>query len=275
MGIITVSRMHGSGGTAFARQLAKRLGYSFVDRTRVNRECREDDTQVSSFGLGGDANPGLYEKMQELMVDPDYHKVSLIACVLHRALENNVIFTGMGTGVILSGMPNAINIRIVRRLEERVSEIARVKSIGYDDAFDLVEKMDEGKHEFVMRYFGADVSDPAIYHAVINSSHVSLDDAIDISVNYVNKHLAPSHTKEMEAAMRMSLLEKRAELVLFHIGMAHCYGRLAFKVVEGILRITGTVRSDAEKNRLLQTLRQNNEILRIDDEMQTGVFEGV
>ncbi len=127
MGIISVSRLHGSGGTVFARELAKRLDYSFVNRTFINKECRESDEHISVFGIGGDATPGLYEKMQELMVNPDYHKVSLVACILDRALENNVVFTGMGTGIVLAGMANTINIRMVRRMDERVSEIARVK----------------------------------------------------------------------------------------------------------------------------------------------------
>lgn len=273
MGIISVSRLHGSGGTYFARELAKRLDHSFVNRMSINKECRESDKHVSVFGIGGDATPELYEKMQELMVNPDYHKISLVACILVRALENNVVFTGMGTGIVLAGMANTINIRIVRRMEERVGEIARVKDIGYDDAYDLVERMDEGKREFIMRYFGADVGDPSIYHAVINSSHIPLDDAIDITADYSHKHLTPSHEGDAEKALKSLLLERRAELLLFHIGMAHCYGKLAFKAEEEGLMVTGTVRNEAEKNRLLKTLRQNTEIARIYDEIESGVPE--
>ncbi len=273
MGIITVSRLHGSGGTYFARELAKRLDYSFINRTSINTECRESDKHVCVFGIAGDATPGLYEKMQELMVNPDYHKVSLVACILDRARENNAVFTGMGCGIVLAGMENTINIRIVRRLEDRVGEIARVKDIGYDDAFDLVERMDEGKREFVMRYFGADVGDPSIYHAVINSSHIPLEDAIDIIAGYASKYLTASHTADAETALKERLLEKRAELLLFHIGMAHCYGKLDFKAEKGGLSVAGTVRNEAEKDRLLKTLRQNTEINRIYDEIESGVLE--
>lgn len=273
MGIITVSRLHGSGGTYFARELAKRLDYSFTDRMSMNKVCRESDKHLSVFGLGGDDTPGLYEKMEELMVNPDYHKISLVACILARALENNAVFTGMGCGIALAGMANTINIRIVRRQAERVSEIARVKDIGYDDAFDLVERMDEGKREFVMRYYGVDVGDPSIYHAVINSSYVSLDDAIDITADYSHRYLAPSHTRDGERALKMLLLERRAELLLFHIGMAHCYGKLAFKAEEEGLTVTGAVRSEAEKNRLLATLGQNPGIARVYDEIESGIVD--
>ncbi len=273
MGIITVSRMHGSGGTVFARRLAERLDYCLADRTSINRDCEENDAHVSIFGIEGDDTGGPYDKMRELMADPGYHKISLTACILNRALENNIVFTGMGTGLVLSGMTNTINIRIVRRLDERVSEIARVKHIGYDDAFDLVEKMDDGKREFVMRYFGIDASDPAIYHAVINSSYVNLDDAIDLTVNYAYRHLTPSHTKDTETALQMMLLEKRCEILLFHIGMAHCYGKLAFKASEGVLTITGTVRNEAEKDRLLGALRNNPEIAGVHHEIESGICD--
>ena len=273
MGIITVSRLHGSGGTYFARQLAKRLGYSFVDRMSMNQECRESGRHISVFGVGGGDTPGLFEKMEELMVNPDYHKVSLVASILDRALENNIVFTGMGTGIVLGGMGNPMNVRVVRRQAERVSEIARVKDIGYDDAFDLVERMDEGKREFIMRYYGTDVGDPSIYHAVINSSYVSLDDAINIAAGYSDRHLTPSHGTDAEMALKMRLLEKRCELVLFHIGMAHCYGKLAFNAEEAGLTITGNVRNEAEKDRLLETLRHNPETGRIYDEIESGIAE--
>lgn len=275
MGIITVSRMHGSGGTAFARELADRLDYSFADRSLINSDCREGDAHISVFGIGGDTAPGLYETVQELMMNPGYHKLSLVACIVDRALKNDVVFAGMGAGIAIAGMTNTINIRIVRRLDERVSEIARVKGIGYDDAFDLVEKMDEGKRDFIMRYFGVDVADPSIYHAVINSSHVSLDDAIDITAGYSQEHLTPSHTRDAEMSLRMLLLEKRAELLLFHIGMGHCYGKIAFRATAGTLTVTGAVRSETDKNRLFNALHQNTEIVQIHDETKPDIFDRV
>lgn len=275
MGIITVSRTHGSGGTTFARQLAKRLDYLFINRTLISNDCRENSTHVCAFGIDDETTPGFHGATQELMTDVNFYKVSFIANILERALKNNAVLAGMGAAIVLGGIANTINIRVVRIMAERVKAIARVKNIPYDDAFDLVEKMDEGKQEFIARYFDADASDPSLYHAVINSSHVALEDAVDITASYASKHFASLHTKETETILRNRLLEKRAEILLFHLGMGHSYGKVAFHASDASLAVTGILRNEAEKNRLLETLKKNEEIGRIEETLETGVFAPV
>lgn len=276
MGIITISRTHGSGGTTFARELAKHLGYSYIDRTFINNECTESDRHVRSFGINDETAPGLHGAAQKFMTDAHFYKVSFMAGILDHSLQDNAVLAGMGAGIILAGIGNTINLRVVRLMEERVRAIAQVKGIPYDDAFDLVEKMDEGKREFVARYFGADAGDPCIYHAVVNSSHISLEEAVVILATYASRIFTPTHTKETETVLKNRLLEKRAEILLFHLGMGHCFGRVAFQAdADGSLSVTGVVRNEAEKDRLLQVLNNNAEIREIKDALETGVFEPV
>lgn len=273
MGIITISRTHGSGGTMFARELAKRLDYLFINRTYINNDCRESDYHICMFGDEDDISPRLRKNVQDLMTDANFHKVSMIANILDHALKNNAVFLGMGAGIVLSGISNTINLRVVRLLEERVKAIAQVKNIPYDDSFDLIEKMDGGKEDYIARYFDADVNDPALYHLMINSSHISLDDAVDIVANYLYKHFTPSHTKEAETALKNRLLEKRAEILLFRLGMMHSYGNVTFHASgDGILSIAGVLRNEAEKDLLLQTLGNNKDIKEIKANVHTGVL---
>jgi len=274
MGIITISRTHGSGGTTFAREVAKHLGYSYIDRTFINNECRESDRHIRSFGIDGHTAPGLHDVTRELMTDANFYKASFVANILDHSLQDNAVMTGMGAGIILAGMGNTINLRIVRLMEERIRAIAQVKSIPYDDAFDLVEKMDEGKREFITRYFDADVGDPSLYHAVVNSSYASLEEAVGILAENAQRHFTPIHAEETERVLKGRLLEKRAEMLLFHLGMGHCSGKVLFRAgAEDSLSVAGVVRNEAEKNRLLQALAKNTQIRDITDTLETGVFE--
>ncbi len=276
MGIITISRTHGSGGTTFARELAKNLGYSYIDRTLINEECLESDRHVGSFGIDEGTAPGLHGTTQELMADANFYKVSFMANILDHALRENAVMAGMGAGIILAGIGNAINIRVVRLMEERVRAIARVKGIPYDDAFDLVERMDEGKRDFIARYFSADPGDPSYYHAVVNSSYISLEEAVAILAEYARKHFTPACAKEAEAVLGDRLLEKRAEILLFHLGMGHCFGKVAFQAgADGTLSVSGVVRNEAEKDRLLRALAKDTRIREIRDDLETGVLETV
>jgi cytidylate kinase len=275
MGIITVSRTHGSGGTNFAEALAKRLDYRFVNRTLINNDCQINQDHVCAFGLDDDA-PSFLERVQELKSNRNFFKVSLMANIYGYALENNAIFIGMGAGIMLSGIKNLLNIRIVRLQSERVKAIAQVKNISYDDAFDLVEKMDEGKKIFISHYFDMDVNDPTLYHLIMNSSYIGLEDGLDMVSEYATTHLAPVHTPETEQFLKNRLLEKRAEILLFRLGMVGSYGKINFEAANGgVLTVKGVIGGEHEKKILFESLTKNKEINKIEDHLKVGILSGM
>lgn len=273
MGIITVSRTHGSGGTAFAAELAKYLDYRFINRTILNNDCQGKNDHVCIFGLDEEGPSEFERNDRELLSNVDFYKVSLMANIIDRALKYNVVFAGMGAGIILSDTPEALNIRVVRLLSERVRAIALVKNIPYDDAFDLVERMDEGKRIYISQHFGMNVDDPTLYHLTINSSHIPMEDAVSFVVNHAERHFTGSRKTETENSLKRLLLEKRAEILLFRLGMAHSYGKVSFRASDNsTLTVRGTLRNEAEKDLLLENLRNNQEIKKIDADLQTGIL---
>jgi cytidylate kinase len=275
MGIITVSRTHGSGGTAFAEALAKRLDYKFVNRTFINNDIRLSQDHVCVFGLD-DGAPSFLERIQELKSNRNFFKVSLMANIYDYALKNNVVFVGMGAGIILSETNNILNLRVVRLLAERVKAIAQVKNISYEDAFDLVEKMDEGKKDFISHYFDVDIDDPTQYHLIMNSSFISLNDGLDTISEYVKKHLIPTHTAETEQFLKNRLLEKRAEILLFRLGMVGSYSKIHFEAADdGVLTVKGVVGGEHEKKGLFESLSKNKEISKIEDHLKVGILSGM
>jgi cytidylate kinase len=276
MGIITISRTHGSGGTNFAEALAKRLDYKFVNRTFINNDCRLSQDHVCVFGLDDDDPPSFLERIQELKSNRNFFKVSLMANIYDYALKNNAVFVGMGAGIILSGINNLLNIRVVRLLSERVKAITQVKNISYEDAFDLVDKMDEGKKDFISHYFDMDVNDPTLYHLIMNSSYIGLDDGLDMVSEYVKKHLTLTHTAETEQFLKNRLLEKRAEILLFRLEMVGSYGKIHFEAADdGVLTVKGVVGGDHEKKTLFESLSKNKEINKIEDHLKVGILSGM
>jgi cytidylate kinase len=276
MGIITVSRTHGSGGTNFAEALAKRLDYKFVNRTFLNNDCKVNQDHVCVFGLEDDDSPSFLERIQELKSNRNFFKVSLMANIYDYALENNVVFVGMGAGIVLSETNNLLNIRVVRLLSERVKAIAQVKNISYEDAFDLVEKMDEGKKDFISHYFDVDLNDPTLYHLITNSSYIGLDDGLDMVSEYVKTHLTPAHTAETEQFLKNRLLEKRAEILLFRLEMVGSYGKINFEAANnGVLTVKGVIGGEHEKKTLFESLIKNEEINKIEDHLKVGILSGM
>jgi cytidylate kinase len=276
MGIIAISRTHGSGGTNFAETLAKRLEYKFVNRTFINNDCQLSRDHVCVFDLDDDDSPSFLERIQELKSNRNFFKVSLMANIYDYALKNNVVFVGMGAGIILSETSNTLSMRVVRLLAERVKAIAQIKNISYEDAFDLVEKMDEGKKDFISHYFDVDVNDPTLYHLIMNSSYIDLNDGLDMVSEYVKKHLSPVRTAETEQFLKNRLLEKRAEILLFRLGMVGSYGKIHFEAADdGILTVKGVVGGEHEKKGLFESLNKNKEIKKIEDHLKVGILSGM
>lgn len=276
MGIITISRTHGSGGTFFAGELAKRLGYQFINRTLINSDNEKGENHTAVFDLEGEDSPSFIDRFRELMSNRNYYKVSLMASVYDYALKDNVVFVGMGAGIILSGVENLLNFRIVRLLAERVKAIAQIKNIPYDDAFDLVEKMDEDKRAFISHYFDVDADDPTLFHLILNSSSVQLGDALDIVSGYAGRFFASIDKVKSERFLRNRLLEKRSEMLLFRLGMVHSYGKVTFTASDdGVLTVKGVIGDDDDKGRLLQCLGRNPEIKKIEDHLKVGILSNL
>lgn len=276
MGLITISRTHGSGGTEFAETVAKRLDYTFVNRTFFINSDETDKNHVRIFGIGGDDSPSFLERIQELNSNRNYFKVSLMANIYEYALKNNVVFVGMGAGIILSEIDNILNIRVVRLLGERVKAVAKLKNLSYDDAFELVEEMDAGKKDFISHYFDVDIDDPTLYHFVGNSSYVNLDDGIGMVADYAHKYLTASHTVKTEQFLRNRLLEKRAEILLFCLGMVTSYGKIHFEAGDnGVLTVKGVIGGEQEKKKLLESLSKNEEINKIEDHLKVGILSNL
>lgn len=276
MGIITIARTHGSGGTLFAKALAKNLDYKCINRTSFNDHCQAINNHVRLFGLQSEESPSFLGWLQEVMSNRYFFKISLLANIYHCALQNNVILVGMGAGIILSGRENVLHLRVVRLFSERVKAIAEVKNIPYDDAFDLVERMDEGKKDFVSRYFDEDVNDPTLYHLTINTSYLKFDDVLNMISDYAKNHLTPAHPAETEEFFRNRLLEKRAEILLFRLGMANNYGKISFEAIDdGLLIVKGAAAGAEEKERLFASLNKNKEIKKIEDYLNVGMSSDI
>jgi cytidylate kinase len=276
MAIVTVSRTHGSAGTIFARQAAERLGYGFYDSDVLKDRDRFTRDHLCTLCLEESGAPSFLERFEELTSNRNFHKTMLFACVYDLALKDNAVLTGMGAQVILADLPNALHVRVVRRLSDRIRAIAHVRNVSYDDALKLIEKMDHGKKEFMFHYFDRDGDDSLLYHLTINSSLVPLDFAVDSVGRYVAGYIAPAKAAETAKALSLKLLEKRAEITLFALDMVHDYGKVVFEARDdGVLAVRGVVGGEAKKQQLLKALEGLDGVRAIEDHVKVGVLSHI
>ncbi|OPY75021.1 MAG: cytidylate kinase [Syntrophorhabdus sp. PtaU1.Bin058] len=260
-------------GTLFARRLSGVLGYQYADEALINKINETQEVRDALAVNVEDENaPGFFERVAELANNRNFFKVALETCIYDLALKDDLVFVGGGAHIILETFPCLFTIQIVRSLRDRVKAIADEKRISYDEAFDLVKKRDKHKADFIRHYFDRDLFDPTMFHITINTSLVSVDDAVEMAVNQAGRAFKPADNSEASLFLKKRLMERRAQLVLFGLNLTHS-GRITFEAQEGgTLIVHGVIGGNDEKEHVLSVLSNLPEVTRIEDRLKVEVL---
>jgi cytidylate kinase len=97
------------------------------------------------------------------------------------AHDSRTVIVGRGAQFVLP-RDKGLLVRIVAPLKRRIERIMHERQCVFEEARELVERIDEERREFIRRYFHHDVSDPHLYDLVINLEHIPLSKATDLIV---------------------------------------------------------------------------------------------
>lgn len=273
MALITVSRTHASGGAAFAKKISEKFGYACYGSSSMKLSSLDARDHLNSLCVDGSEERPFFERFEELTNNRNFFKTALMARVYDLALKGDAVFIGMGVQIILSAVPSAIHIRIVRNLPERVKAIAQLKKQSYDDALDLLEKMDRGKREFISHYFDEDVNDPTLYHITFNAGFLPLECAVRMTDIYRAEYITAEKDRETQKILFRKLLEKKAELLLFRLDMGHDYGKINFEALDNnVLAVRGIIGGSDARKKLFDALGGLREVQRIEDHLKVGIL---
>lgn len=183
--IITVEREYGSGGTAIAQSLAKRLNWKLWDEEltaeiarvakvdpKVAQRCDEHvDTLL--YRLFKVYARGSYERA--LPVAPDTgtfdtdRMVAMLRQVIHNVASRGAsVIVGRGSTYFLRDRADAFHVFIYAPVEEK---IRRLQGIGKTEkeALQLIEEIDRDRAAFIRHYFQAQWPHRPLYNMMINS----------------------------------------------------------------------------------------------------------
>jgi len=270
--VIAVSRSYGSGGSEFARQLADTLGYRYADGTSIKEiEQHVENCSPLLASIEDEVDPGFLGKLGELMTNRTFYKTALSLCLYELALKEDMVIVGAGAHLVFAGYPSVISLQVVKKLSERVRAVARDRNMKMDDALDLVESKDKEKSKFIRNYFDKELFDPLMFHLVINLSVISIDEALRLVVPFVTAQFERVSLEVSETWLKDRLVEKKAEMVVFHLGLARG-PMIEFKAEKGTLTAKGVIGGKGEKERLLEALGKMSEVSRVVDELKVGVL---
>jgi cytidylate kinase len=97
--------------------------------------------------------------------------------ILSLASIGSVIIIGRGANVITSRRDDVFHVRLVGSLQKRVQRLQELNQLNYRAALRLAEREDLARQRYLKQFFSTDIKDPLLYHLVVNTDRVSLDEA--------------------------------------------------------------------------------------------------
>jgi cytidylate kinase len=196
MAVITISRQFGAGGRTLGEQLASRLGYALVDEDIIEQTAQKANVSpewIKSLeqeaggslqryfsGLKRVRESYLYKAVIDRRGYIDGHRyVELLYEIIPQiANQNNVIILGRGGQYILQNRPQTYHFLLVARHEDRIQFLCQNYEIDRNKAQQIVTRQDKIRTN-LYRFFGKeDYNSPFLYHAVLNMSLLSLEQAL-------------------------------------------------------------------------------------------------
>ena len=210
LSVITVSRQYASGGSAIAKQVADRLGWTIVDHEFVDRvservglppdEVAQREERVASlierlantlavsspelFLAAGDLAPETTRSSDDI--------VRMTEAVIQEAAElGNVVLVGRGAQAYLGHCNDTLHVRIVAPREVRIRTAAQRLGLGEKEAERTVDRRDNERRDYVHTRYQRDWDDSCNYHLIVNSALMSYEGAADLIVGAAKRISEP------------------------------------------------------------------------------------
>lgn len=274
MAIICISRMYGAGGTEFAKRLSQCLNYKFIDKECLNKQIKnKDEFPFISDITDEEGAPSFLERFEELFTVKSFYKSALSASICDLALKGNIVFVGRAAHIVLEGIENVVSIQIVAKMADRIKRVADIKKISPEEAFDLIKERDKEKNEFINYYFDRELLDPLMFFFVFNFSHINIEEAVELTCNFVRKYNERIDEAKAIEHLQNRLIEKRAELILFKNDLLN-EGKIELEASKGgkKLVVKGIVSGEETKQRIIKSLKKLKEVEHIEDVLKKGVL---
>jgi cytidylate kinase len=203
MPVITISRQFGAGAHSLGRSLAQRLGLQLIDRDVVRQVAEEADVSEKWVEAIERDPAGLLSRMVNRLVranfierllqdkgnDFDERKyVTLVTRIIEKVAEDgDVVVIGRGAQFFLPDNETTIKLLMLADFEDRIGYLADRYKLTQSTVRDLVRREDGRRLNYLKMFHPGNPDDPTLYTAVLNTSHMNLDEAEDLIVGLAGR----------------------------------------------------------------------------------------
>ncbi len=185
--IITIGREFGSYGHVIGRELAKKLGIKYYDKESLALEAKKSDKyeELRDFYEEQPINGLLYVIATDSRSNGQ-RKVPF-EFIRRVAEKEDCVIVGRCGNYILKGHPEMTSVFVHAPKEYRIDKTAADRKISAEKAKRLVEKEDKEREGFHTYFADEKWNEADGYQLTIDSSVISIEDAVDLIIDFVQK----------------------------------------------------------------------------------------
>jgi cytidylate kinase len=198
MTLVALSASYGAGGSLIGPAVAERLGVPFVDRAipvavAQRLEVPVDDAQAFDE-RGGD---GWFDRLLRGFIGADVGAPAPVPSesftsedfarateevLLRQAATGEGVILGRASVIVLREDARVLRVRLDGPAPGRVEQAMRLGGIDHDAAEQALRKLDRTHAEYARRFYGGDITDPCLYHLMIDSTAIAIDACVELIV---------------------------------------------------------------------------------------------
>lgn len=188
--IITIGRQKGSGGHYVGELLAKKLGIRCYDEELIIETARSSGMH-EDYVTRHDEKPAhniVYFAGQPVPMHLYMEQSKVIREIAGR---ESCVFVGRCADYVLRDFNNVINVFVTAPLGARIERVCRRENITVHEAEKMIAKIDKDRAGYYHFYSQQRLGNCANYQICLDTSRVSIDDAVSLIQDYIAK----SHTE--------------------------------------------------------------------------------
>jgi len=195
---ITISRQYGCIAYALADRLAQRLNAEFPEWNFTIYDRKILEMMVENEPIKADVINSLSERTRGVIEDwigdllaerpPEMRVFNHLATTLCSiAALGQAIIVGRGGAAITQKIPTGIHVCIIAPIDWRIENLRNYPDRASKASMEIVKQADKERESFVKKYLGVDVNDPGLYHLVMNSALVTIEEQVELIVKLVQE----------------------------------------------------------------------------------------
>lgn len=175
---IAVSGRIAVGSSSLAKALSLRLGWKLRDGGQIFR----DITAQIGYNLEIDTDKAIGSRDDQIDKEVDRKTVEILS------EGSNAIVTSKLAGFLGRNIENVLRVLIVCPVEDRINRYAKDRGYSLIDAKRLLEEREKKDKEKWERLYGElDFFDPELFHLVIDSGKLRIEEEIELILRHLNK----------------------------------------------------------------------------------------